>query len=777
MLCSKKAIPNVVDFRILTDKRYSDHAPLHIELSLPRFNSVQTLERARLLGSYAHFDPDRKKTSCLKYNQISPEQFKTNLTAPPHANATLSQITDTLITACIQGRRGKHLGTMTNSAINTQPKKDSYSRWLAIIASNDAKTLWQAIDWNGRISDNYSTTDTPNDSEFQGHFKSLLYSDETPPLFAPQSRVQEIPILDGEILPQEVERQIRNLKANKAPGPDGLPPGIIKLVPEAWINQLTIVFNKIFDNQYPREWCLSKLITIYKKGDKMNVDNYRGISIMNALAKLYDSVLNYRLSQWCKPLPEQAGAQKGRGCVEQITTLRILIETARHTKQPLYIVFIDFSKAYDNVNRQQLLNILARKGCSQKFLAAITDSLRSTTNIIGTEEFEANRGVRQGAPASCLLFTLYIDIIAENLNKLGDDGWIKDIHSIMLMDDTAIIGTSRESVTRKLETLIQTCNSIEMKLNPSKCHFVSIATNDKQALEALGVKITHVEEYVYLGSPIGDFSWKQQIKRHIQLNWPSVNKFSIFISRNNDLPLYIKKQVWEAAMISAILYSSEGWLTTSFTDVEHVYNTTIKELIGVRAQTPNHIARLEMGLPSATVMIKCRQKSFLRALFDKTDPTLPLLKAIAVANAHASPVAKVITDRVSQSDIIAEEKSKLKNKIRTSVKSRDKTYCLLNPSLDSPDCYKIPMREYDRKAVTRIRTGSHRLMIEKGRWYRLRREDRLCECGAIQDELHVLQDCPLLANERRDCDNPLFNIQYHPEKTAKFCSLILNKFN
>eukprot|EP00918_Siedleckia_nematoides_P036055 GHVU01078411.1.p1 GENE.GHVU01078411.1~~GHVU01078411.1.p1 ORF type:complete len:109 (+),score=4.88 GHVU01078411.1:973-1299(+) len=92
---------------------------------------------------------------------------------------------------------------------------------------------------------------------------------------------------------------------------------------------------------YPLQWTLAKMFTIYKKGPKHIPGNYRGISVMVALSKLYDSVLNKRLTLWFKPDQEQAGACQGRGCAEQLLILRLLIDLAKKTRKKLYIAFID----------------------------------------------------------------------------------------------------------------------------------------------------------------------------------------------------------------------------------------------------------------------------------------------------------------------------------------------------------------------------------------------------------------------------------------------------
>lgn len=74
------------------------------------------------------------------------------------------------------------------------------------------------------------------------------------------------------------------------------------------------------------------MFTIFKKGDRNNPDNYRGISVTNSIAKLYDMVICERLYQWFRPCREQAGVQQKRGCLEHIATLRLITDSARRKK-------------------------------------------------------------------------------------------------------------------------------------------------------------------------------------------------------------------------------------------------------------------------------------------------------------------------------------------------------------------------------------------------------------------------------------------------------------
>lgn len=157
--------------------------------------------------------------------------------------------------------------------------------------------MWRAINWRGELSlpsREPSEAAIPSEYEFKEHFEGVC---NPPALLVPnfgglQSDVLYIPVLDNPMLPQEVQNQVQRLKCDKACGPDGVPPGIFKLLPPVWIVTITMLFNNIFmPATYPSSWVTAKLLTVFKRGSRMLVSHYRGISVINSFLKLYGMVL------------------------------------------------------------------------------------------------------------------------------------------------------------------------------------------------------------------------------------------------------------------------------------------------------------------------------------------------------------------------------------------------------------------------------------------------------------------------------------------------------
>jgi hypothetical protein len=289
----------------------------------------------------------------------------------------LQEVTDALYSACEKS---------ASRPKRTVTRHNHWSRWHTFLQEKDSKTLWKAIGWNGSFDKACNTSQRPSDADFAEHFSELLNSENNVFLTIPPSGVY-IPLLDDDIAPGEVMDQIKKLKASKSAGQDGIPPGVLKYLSDEWLLLLTFILNSVFSGFYPSAWCLTRTIVLHKKGDTADVNNYRGISISNAISKVYDGILNHRFSTWYKPCLEQAGSQVGRGCEEQLIALRLYMDVARKTKQTLYILFVDYIKAYDRVNRVLLLEKLSKSGCGDKFLRALGLGLQNNFGVIGQEKF------------------------------------------------------------------------------------------------------------------------------------------------------------------------------------------------------------------------------------------------------------------------------------------------------------------------------------------------------------------------------------------------------
>ena len=627
---------------------------------------------------------------------------------------------------------------------------DDIKRWSRFIANNDSKTLWKAIGWNGKL--NQQVTDQPSVDEFQQHFESLLNPDQNALDDFSADGCPEIPILDSPISPMEYDEVARKCKPNKAAGCDGVPPGIFRILPANWIMFIVSFFNEVFfGGQLPAQWCYSRLITVLKKGPPSMCRNYRGISITDGIVKIYDSILNKRFSLWYRPRPEQTGAQAGKGCIEQILSLRLLIAYAKSRRLKLWILFVDFTQAYDRVPRDKLLQELKRAGCGKRFVLAIRAMYVCTKYILKSAIISASAGVKQGAPISCLLFVFYLDIMIRKILLFGPDGFLNNLHTLLMMDDTALVATTRERCVNKFRMLLSFCDEYGMIVNQSKTKFMVVngAEPDKSEI-SIGedIRVEYCDTYWYLGSPICDDGKMSTIATvHSKDKIKHVFKFFTFLKKNYNMPFMLKRKVAEACVLSALLYGTETWLTDNFKQLEILYGRIIRALLGVKSSTPIDLCLIEAGMSPLKNIIMDRRRTFMSdkipnlTLEDPLGYCLNLTRDIRdyQMRAFRSYLGYLPIDTRERISTIGDDKT------------RYHTYRRLNPSLVQHPVYMCNLRDSLRINVTRFMLSSHRLRVETGRWTRppTPHDRRLCTCGnTVQDEEHVLMNCPLTEHIR-----------------------------
>lgn len=755
-IASREFIGNISEFCVYQrDELPSDHAPISVNITSHGVDLDYVFSCAVLLGGHAaDFNSNtsyRIIKKPLKFHNIDKQKFSDII-------AVTDIVVDTADINVSVDRICASLYACSEKSVACQTNDYSLSalgRWERLLEDRDDSRVWMAIDWKGNFGGERGSACRPSDEEFKVHFESIYNPSDTAALTVPDVHVT-IPVLDNDITYDEVTAQIKKLKPNKACGPDGLSPGIFSLLPVQWILYLVSLFNNVFiSGIYPVAWVKATMSMIFKKGDNSDPNNYRGISIANAIAKLYDMVICERLYLWFKPYREQAGAQKKRGCMEHIVTLRLLIDTAKRKKYKLFVTFIDFSKAYDMVPRQKLFDVLKRLGCGMIMLASLIAMYSVTECIIGSAVVSASIGVRQGLATSCFLFVIYVNELIRIIKaECGPEGYLGWLHVLMLMDDAVLLATSRENMIRKLKIVSKFCDDYGMKFNVGKTkYFVINGTGeDMSPICVNDMIIERCNSYLYLGSPFtSDGLVTSAVKEHAKRKLCHVMKFVSFIKKNNDIPFIVKRRVFDAVLMSSLLYGCESWIGADLRPVVKLYNWAMKALLGVRKTTPNIVCYAELGYPTLPDLVRLRQHKFLNNMWMERhnmhdDPLNFTMNKVISLNTNVGKIVETMTrsDVPSMSSLI----DNVHVAIRTANGSRCNVYKEINPDLGVHSIYKDKhaINDLQRISFTRFRLSGHSLAIETGRWNRRGRgrlpiEERLCECGLVQTERHVVEQC------------------------------------
>ena len=155
-----------------------------------------------------------------------------------------------------------------------------------------------------------------------------------------------------------------------------------------------------------------------KKGDLTIPTNYRGISLLPIAAKIYNKLILNRLRPKLEPIlrKNQNGVRPGRSTLGQILTLCRIIEEITFCNKTAALIFVDFSKAFDSVNREKMFEILGLYGIPTETIEAIKVLYTNTRSSIitpdgETESFDILSGILQGDTLAPFLFIIVIDYI------------------------------------------------------------------------------------------------------------------------------------------------------------------------------------------------------------------------------------------------------------------------------------------------------------------------------------------------------------------------------
>jgi ribonuclease HI len=229
---------------------------------------------------------------------------------------------------------------------------------------------------------------------------------------------------------EEIKQAIGNLANNKACGEDNLPAELYKAVidNERFLDIMHDAVKKFItgEERIPAEWRVSHMILLHKSGDRYDVANYRPITLVNVVYKVYATILTARLSEFLETNQflhrSQCGFRPDRGTAHKLIAMHAFLKEAQSKEKEAHIVSIDIKKAYDSVEHWIIKKALGPAGLNvpPAFLAAIMDTLEGTSVQVRvggglSKECSIERGVRQGDPISPMLFNVAIDLLLQRL--------------------------------------------------------------------------------------------------------------------------------------------------------------------------------------------------------------------------------------------------------------------------------------------------------------------------------------------------------------------------
>jgi hypothetical protein len=371
---------------------------------------------------------------------------------------------------------------------------------------------------------------------------------------------------------QQVTKTLKKINPHKADDIYKIKPGIVRDLAPFLAPILTALFNKAIDeHEYPDPLKSTKVIEIYKKKDKTDPANYRPISLLPIVAKLFDTLINDQMMTHLTNnniiSPTQYAFRPNSSTTAALQTILNKIHKHKSTKQPLLAIYIDLSKAYDTIEHERLLHKLRHNfNFTEQTTAFFASYFHNRTQSTHTQHAKSNtqtitHGIPQGSTLSTTFFLLYINDIIKTTPK-------SKIYTYA--DDTTLIITAttiqdlQNLAQSELSNLITYFHNNNLVPNPTKTEYtVFYPTNSQQPFQlSIGdTPINQTDEAKLLGLSIQENTkYNQAITNIIKKLQPTMQSFTY---ANKLLPTNRMKQLYYTHIYPHLIGNISIWGTAN----------------------------------------------------------------------------------------------------------------------------------------------------------------------------------------------------------------------
>lgn len=405
---------------------------------------------------------------------------------------------------------------------------------------------------------------------------------------------------------EEIVRAVRELKNNKAPGSDNIPAELLKTDPTAAAHFLQPLLNDVWQQEHlPADWKEGLLIKLPKKGNRTDCNNWRGITLLSTVSKVLSKIILYRIQGAIEDTirGEQAGFRRGTSCVDQITSLRIIVEESVEWRKPLFMTFVDFEKAFDSINRQFIWDALMHKGVPEKIVNIIKEAYdgfncRVVHNGKLTEPFNVTTGVRQGCLLSPLIFIVVMDAIMLKITHEKNRGipWTasSSLEDLDFADDICLLSNTHDDMQRKITALDKTANMAGLKISRKKTEEMRVCSDKNPPLLLENHRITQAADFCYLGSIITpQGGTERDVESRINKARGAFSQLKS-LWRSSNISRTTKIRIFNTNVKTVLLYGCETWKVTK--GISHKLQVFVNNCLRtiIRRRWPDTITNVEL---------------------------------------------------------------------------------------------------------------------------------------------------------------------------------------
>lgn len=281
-----------------------------------------------------------------------------------------------------------------------------------------------------------------------------------------------IPIIESDAL----LNKLKSLDRRKGAGPDGIPPYFISMCASSLVAPLVQIFNRsLASGIFPNIWKKAKMVPIHKCSDRNYVSNYRPISILSTLAKVFESLICPYIQSHLKLYlsDSQHGFVSSRSTCTNLVTFTETLTNAIDSGKQVDVIYTDFSRAFDRVPHNILLHKLSAYGITGSFLNWFKSYLDGRSFFVALNGYQSNSyevtsGVPQGSHVGPVLFNLYSNDLANELKYSECYMYADDLKFCRVIESNLDV----ELLQRDIDMVAKWCDDNGMSLNTSKCYHV-----------------------------------------------------------------------------------------------------------------------------------------------------------------------------------------------------------------------------------------------------------------------------------------------------------------
>lgn len=370
------------------------------------------------------------------------------------------------------------------SRLESRFKNDPRSFWSYVNGRRSGSGVPDRVDLNGVASEGRQDVVDKFAAFFSACFRA------SPPSSACNTHPTFTNVADTLFLPNRFDRDdvvlaSKKIKSNLTAGSDCIPGFLVRDCIEVLVQPLLHIFNLILSTgMFPKRWKTSRIVPVFKAGDRADVSNYRPIALLCNFSKLFEFCIHHVTIRHVsrRVSGSQHGFLAGRSTVTNLTVLTQYLAESLDLGGQVDVVYTDFSKAFDRIDHGLLISKLPSFGFSEKFIQLLTSYLsgrRQFVEVRGCRStlFDVSSGVPQGSVIGPLLFNVFIDDVTFVLKN----------HCLLYADDMKVysrIGTLSDALALQsdLDSLQQWCIHNGLHLNVSKCSAVSFTRSKSPVL-------------------------------------------------------------------------------------------------------------------------------------------------------------------------------------------------------------------------------------------------------------------------------------------------------